>query len=460
MNQARKWWPGLVLVAILWGLAIWHSTEAVERDMVARAEDALKDSLLTGMQLGAAGRDVTMAAAAFSEEGRKSAVQFVETEPGIRLVIDRTKLVPEASPFVWGAKRNVTGISLSGAVPLPAIRAKVLEAARNAASGGEVSDKMEFGRGAPQRWDAAALVLIEQLGKLKDGEVQLNGTQVSITGMARDIGGREVIALGLRHLPEGFTIASMRVDAPPFVFRATKDPVASTVVLSGNAPDANARAALVAEAGRKIYGERIVDELKLSPGAPANFAQAASAALSHLARLSTGMLTMSDRQIALSGDALYEAAAAQIRNTLPANLPQGYQAKAEISVRPQAAQVDITICQQIYTDTLTKNRIRFESGSANINADSTALLDRLVEIAQRCPSAKIDIEGHTDSDGDADANLKLSQARARAVADFLTKAGLPNDRISSNGFGPTRPIASNETPEGKAINRRIEFHLK
>ena len=84
----------------------------------------------------------------------------------------------------------------------------------------------------------------------------------------------------------------------------------------------------------------------------------------------------------------------------------------------------------------------------------------IFEHLRRADLAKIDIEGHTDSDGDADANLKLSQARARAVADFLTKAGLPNDRISSNGFGPTRPIASNETPEGKAINRRIEFHLK
>lgn len=460
MNQARKWWPGLVLVAILWGLAIWLSTAAVERDMVGRAESALKDSLLTATQLNAAGRDVTISAAAFSEDGRKSSVQFVENEPGIRLVIDRTKLVPEASPFVWSARRNVTGIVLSGAVSLPAIRAKVLEAARNAASGAEISDKMEFARGAPQRWDTAALVMIEQLGKLKDGEVQINGTQVSIAGMARDIGGREVIALGLRHLPEGFGIALTRIDAPPFVFRATKDPVAGTVTLSGSAPDANIRATLVADATRKIYGERIVDELKLSNGAPANFAQAASAGLSHLARLSTGMLTMSDRQVVLSGDALYETAAVQIRNTLPANLPQGYQAKAEISVRPQAAQVDITICQQIYNDTLTKNRIRFQSGSAEINADSTALLDRLVEIAQRCPSAKIDIEGHTDSDGDADANLKLSQARAQAVADFLTKAGLPVARISSNGYGPTRPIARNDSAEGKAINRRIEFHLK
>lgn len=172
------------------------------------------------------------------------------------------------------------------------------------------------------------------------------------------------------------------------------------------------------------------------------------------------MLVLSDKQVTLSGDALYDNAATQIRAQLPGGVPQGFQVKTEISVRPPAAQVDITICQQIFNDTLSQNQIRFESGSAKINSELVALLDRLVEIALRCPSAKINIEGHTDSDGDADANQALSQARAEAVATFLVEAGLPSNRVEAAGFGSTRPIASNDTPQGKASNRRIEFHLK
>lgn len=460
MNQARRWWPGLVLVALLWALAVWRETGQVERDMIERARAALSDTLLVDLGLSAAGRDVTLAAAAFSENGRQSALQFVEAEPGIRRVIDRTRLVAEASPFVWSAKRTVTGITLSGSVPLPATRAKLLDMARHVAGNGESVDDMNYARGAQPRFDAAALILLEQLGSLKSGEVRLSAGQVEIFGTARELGAREVIGAALRALPEGFSIKTFSVEAPPFVFRATKDPVAGTVTLSGNVPDAAARAALVSDAMRRVYGERVVDEVKTSPGSPNGFVQAAREAIGQLARLSTGMLTITDRQIDLSGDALYEAAAAQIRNALPAQVPQGYRVKTDISVRPPAAQVDVTICQQIFNDTLTRNQIRFESGSAEINRESVALLDRLVEIALRCPSARIEIEGHTDTDGDPAANLALSQARAESVAAFLVEAGLPASRVQATGHGSTRPIATNDTPQGKASNRRIEFHLK
>jgi len=459
MNQARKWWPGLVLVAVLWAIAGWHSLAGVERDMARRARQALEDTLLDDVRLSAAGRDVTLKAAAFSPDGQKSAVQFVEAAPGIRLVRDQTRLVPQASPFVWSARRDVTGITLSGDVPLPATRNKLMDLARLAAGGNQANDRMRYARGNAPRFDAAALLVLDQLGRLKTGEVRLVGSEVEVRGTARELGGREAVNAALKTLPQGFKVKSVAVEAPPFVFQANKDPVAGTVTLKGSLPDEAARAALVADAGRRVYGERIVDDLKISAGAPAGFQQAARTAIGELARLSTGMLTLSDRKVTLSGDALYEAAAAQIRERLPARVPKGYDVKTEISVRPPAAQVDITICQQIFNDTLSRNQIRFESGSAAINSESTALLDRLVEIALRCPAARIEIEGHTDSDGDAAANLALSQSRAEAVAAFLVKAGIPQARIHASGYGQTRPIAPNDTAQGKASNRRIEFHL-
>ena len=84
--------------------------------------------------------------------------------------------------------------------------------------------------------------------------------------------------------------------------------------MTGYVPDNNVHAALVAAAGRKFFSEKVVDNLKASVGAPSGFAAAAVPALSALSRLSTGTLVMSDREVKLSGDALYEAAATQIRN--------------------------------------------------------------------------------------------------------------------------------------------------
>jgi OOP family OmpA-OmpF porin len=219
-------------------------------------------------------------------------------------------------------------------------------------------------------------------------------------------------------------------------------------------------AALAAAAGRKFFSEKVVDNLKASVGAPAGFANAVTAALGALSRLSTGSLEVSDREVKLSGDALYEAALAQIRAGLAKDVPQGFVVKAEISVKPAASPVDATVCQQLFADTLAKSKIRFESGRATIDPDSAGLLDRLIETALRCPSANIEIAGHTDSDGDQAFNQTLSEKRAQAVQDYLERAGLPRERFSAIGYGSTQPVADNGNDEGKAKNRRIEFLVR
>ena len=89
-----------------------------------------------------------------------------------------------------------------------------------------------------------------------------------------------------------------------------------------------------------------------------------------------------------------------------------------------------------------------------------ALLDRLIEIAFRCPSANIEVVGHTDAEGEEAANQVLSQKRAQAVVAYLVKAGLPADRFTAVGYGSTQPVASNDTGDGRAQNRRIDFVVR
>jgi OOP family OmpA-OmpF porin len=457
---SSKWWPGVIPLVLLWAIAAWTDTAPLESDLAAQSTAALKDIVLDKTRITVAGRDVTLGADAFSEQGRRRAVAQVEAVPGVRLVDDETHLVPEAKPFVWSAERDVVRVTLGGSAPLPASKGKLLEAARAGLGGVEVADQMNLARGAPARFDNAALLLIDQIGKLKDGKITISDDKVSLSGMARDLGGREAIAAALKDLPEGFSVAANEIRAPPYIFEAYKDPVAVTLTLSGYVPDNNVHAAIAAAAARKFYSEKVVDNLKASVGAPGGFAAAVVPALGALSRLSTGTLVVSDREVRLSGDALYDAAASQIRAGLTKDFPQGFQLKADISVKPPSAPVDATVCQQLFSELLVKGNIRFESGRADILADSAGLLDGLIETALRCPVANIEIAGHTDADGDDASNQMLSEKRAQAVADYLVRAGLPADRFTAVGYGSTQPVAANDTDEGKAQNRRIEFLVR
>jgi OOP family OmpA-OmpF porin len=454
-----KWWPGLILLAAFWAIAAWTNTVPMESDLAARSSAALKGTLLDKTKVAVDGRDITLAADAFSEEGRHGAVIRVEAVPGVRLVNDETRLVPEAKPFAWSAERDVVRVTLGGNAPLPAVKGRLAEAARASLGGVEVVDQMNLARGAPPHFDEAALLLIDQIGKLKDGKLAISDANVTLSGMARDLGGREAIAAALKKLPDGFKVAN-EIKAPPYVFQANKDPVAVTLTLTGYVPDASAHTALVAAASRKFFSEKVVDNLKTSLGAPQGFAAAVVPALGALSRLSTGTLIVSDREVKLSGDALYDAAAAQIRTGLGRDFPQGFQFKPEISVKPQAAPVDNTVCQQLFSELLSKGAIHFQPNSAAIDPDSTGLLDRLIETAMRCPGTNVEIAGHTDADGDESANQTLSEKRAQAVVDYLVKAGLPAERFTAVGYGSTQPVASNGSDEGKAQNRRIEFVVR
>jgi len=457
---SSKWWPGTIPLVVFWALAGWLNTAPLEADLAARSEAAIKDTVLDKTRVEVLGRDVALAADAFSEDGRRSAVAAVEAVPGVRLVNDQTRLVPQASPYLWSAERDVARVTLGGSSPLPASKGKLLEAARAALGGVEVVDQMQLARGAPPRFDNAALLLLDQIGKLKDGKITISDTKVSLFGMARDLGGREAIAAALKNLPEGFMVVANDVKAPPYVFQAYKDPVAQTLTLTGYVPDNNVHAAIAAAAGRKFFSEKVVDNLKASIGAPTSFVNAVVPALGALSRLSTGTLVVTDREVKLSGDALYDAAVAQMRASLARDFPQGWQAKADISVKPAAAPVDPTVCQQLFSESLANGKIRFESGRATIDPDSAGLLDRLIEIAMRCPTADIEIAGHTDADGEDASNQTLSEKRAQAVLDYLVKAGLPASRFTAMGYGSSQPVASNDTDEGKAQNRRIDFLVR
>ncbi|HKQ80892.1 MAG TPA: OmpA family protein [Steroidobacteraceae bacterium] len=105
--------------------------------------------------------------------------------------------------------------------------------------------------------------------------------------------------------------------------------------------------------------------------------------------------------------------------------------------------------------------INFGVGRSTIAAASEALLKKVQEAIARFPNASFVVEGHTDANGSDSQNLLLSQDRADAVKDYLVRnAGVNVERISSIGYGEARPVASNETSEGRARNRRIDLIIR
>ncbi|MBX9455387.1 MAG: OmpA family protein [Rhizobium sp.] len=141
-------------------------------------------------------------------------------------------------------------------------------------------------------------------------------------------------------------------------------------------------------------------------------------------------------------------------------------AEVDTTVDPQLAaskalepegNFDVEACKGRLEILSRTDNIYFASGSALLDARSEPLLDSIADIISRCPELIIEVSGHTDSDGSATSNMRLSRLRAAAVAQYLASKDIPQERIRSVGHGETRPVASNETAEGKHRNRRIEF---
>jgi len=103
--------------------------------------------------------------------------------------------------------------------------------------------------------------------------------------------------------------------------------------------------------------------------------------------------------------------------------------------------------------------IFFDTGQSRLRPESNTELNRLYELLRDIPALSIEISGHTDNVGTEAYNIKLSEDRAMAVVNFLVQKGINRNRLIAKGYGPNRPIASNDSAEGRQLNRRTEFEI-
>lgn len=131
----------------------------------------------------------------------------------------------------------------------------------------------------------------------------------------------------------------------------------------------------------------------------------------------------------------------------------------DANTRQNAFLLNIKLQQPKPGEKVVLKNIFFDTNKFELKAESAPELSKLTALLKNQPNLRIEISGHTDSMGDKKANQTLSENRARSVKDYLVQNGIPADRITYKGYGDAKPVASNETEDGRAQNRRTEFTI-
>ncbi len=225
------------------------------------------------------------------------------------------------------------------------------------------------------------------------------------------------------------------------------------VVASGVVPDEAARSAILTRL-RDVYGASlVVDRLEVGGVVPPpNWTEYMSKLLGpNLKQIRGGQLQVNGTQIALKGTVSNEAQRQKIVSDMATALNPTYTVDNALVVGASA--------QSMLDQTLSNRVIEFEVSSATLTPTGIAIVDEMEAAIKQLGTPRIQIIGHTDSSGDRMSNVVLSLARANSVREYLIVKGIPEASMSALGAGPDRPVASNDTPEGRTKNRRIEFRL-
>lgn len=370
-------------------------------------------------------------------------------------------LPPLVKPFTFEAVRGPSGLELTGYVPTPEARQKILADLKSA--GIPVKDMLRVADGVPQGdWTGAIGLGIKELLRLESGKLTASDDKLSLSGKAPEGLVVDALRAAFKGLPQGFGLAALGVDErappPPFSFEALRGE--NSLTLTGLVGDEKSRGELLDAARRLFEGDQINDKLAIGP-VPRDAFSSMMGGLQLLSRLAPGSgFSIKGQGVGLKGLALFDAARDQIAADFRKLVPGGFSGSAELGTAQIGAQVGTTECQSLFRGILSVGTIRFQVASAQLSHESRGILDKLAIVALRCGDAKVEVGGHTDADGSPDANAELSRRRAEAVALYFTQAGIPAARLEPVGFGETQPVAPNDSPANKARNRRIEFVVK
>jgi outer membrane protein OmpA-like peptidoglycan-associated protein len=379
-----------------------------------------------------------------------------------RIRYPKPNFFPDGAGYVMGIVHEGPSVDIIGMIPSEAARAALIDAVKARFPGVAVNDKTQVAPGAPEGWQQCVVAGLASLPRLKKGRSLLSNHKLEVSGETDDYAASQSVPGDIKAAAGqtcdtttniAFT-GKMKTDLS---WKATRGRN-GMITLEGDAPDDPSRVRVIETAQRLYAGESISDHMKIVGASPEPWLSATHVALAQLSRLRRGDVEISGKKLMIEGAAESDKVADDIRSVLSTDLPPGFTVKDSISVM-SATEKAADSCQALMREASAKGIINFDRAKADLTPDSTQTLKDLVDIANECPSFKIEIEGHTDAEGTDERNQRLSDRRARAVADFLARHGVDPNRLTTIGYGAKRPIADNATAEGRAKNRRIEFNV-
>ena len=420
-SSSKSAW-GLAGVGVLWIIANAASDSWIANDLASRTSAALPKNMLEGKDIvTVSGRDVTLSGTTFSEAGTAAAAIATDATQGVRLVYVTAKLPDSAKPYVFGAERDGSKIVLTGKVPDPDVRSRIVAAAKAANPGATIDDQLAYATGAPKGFDAMALFTVTEIGGFAKGASSLSDTAYSISGQASSLAGLDKASTALKSLTAGMTLAKSDIQ-----------PSAEQIAVAAAKAKAEQEAAAKAKADAEAAAKLKADQEAAAAKAKADVEAAAKAkAEGEAAAAAKAKADQAAADAAKAQEAQNQPpkAAANTTATATATVAGGIGklSAAAIAAATEGGEIDSKGCQSFFIGLLGEETIQFQTGKAVIDPASTQFLDVLAKVARRCPNAKIEVAGFTDSAGAADANVALSERRRKLCANIWFRLVWPKN---------------------------------
>ncbi|WP_037316499.1 OmpA family protein [Ruegeria halocynthiae] len=348
-------------------------------------------------------------------------------------------------------------------------RDAIIAAAKDAGHAGSYTCTIGLGVPSP-RWPEAASLSIRALAEIGQGSVTISDADITLVaaeGTDADMFDRVVGELETA-LPDVFALFAVlpdpETDEPsgPPEFAVTRSPE-GLVQMRGRLSDETLRDMADSFARAAFGSNQVHTATRIAPDLPADWPVRVLAGLEALSELHNGALTVTPDNVTLNGISHDPEAKSRIAGLLSEKLGEAQEFTLSVTYQkpPEPADKlpDPEVCEERIADVQASTKIAFEPGSATVAADSRDTLNQIADILRECGPIRMEIQGHTDSQGREEMNEQLSQARAQSILNELRGRRVPTASYSAVGYGETKPIADNDTEDGREENRRIEFRL-
>lgn len=449
---------GFILLLGLTWVCVQRKGSAIAQSLSQGITEQLESSGTPGIEVVVDGRDVSLRGHVRSQAMAEQ-IKSQARVRGVRQVTEHFTIVPlkvldlEVEAWKLGER-----ILLRGELPDSAARTRIITTAEKAFGAPNVMDQLSIREAEPMpKMEAALDSVLRRFPRIHGAWAKVDGRELRVEGRLADAEQRRRIAEQIRaELPGDFRVA-LDLGSPwePNDLRGLARRDGDSLILAGVVADPDTWE-LLDQRARASFGEANVQNrlriAELPPTFPLGRCLADSFPL--LKELNSGQTVSTPGQTLVSGLALHASSLETMTVSLRENLPDECSLSTDLAVL-----IDSSTCEDKIRLLLAGEKIQFQSGSDSIHQDSSELLQRIASTLRQCPGGNLTIEGHTDDRGDEGLNLNLSQGRAEAVRNRLIQLGLPPGKATALGFGEGHPIADNQSEEGRAKNRRIEFRI-